>query len=321
MNEAPRAAGTFKRTLLRVLVSAALLALLAWKVPLRDVGGALARVPPAGLALALVVLAIQNLVGAARWWRMLVRTGERPRFAALVGDGLVGAAYNLVLPSAVGGDVVRAHRAGRRLGAPAHAWSTALFERMVGLPTLAAIAAPGIAIVPGGEALVLPTLVVAFVGVVAIAVIDAPLRWAARRLLARAPGAAGVADGVARDFAGPLATAGARAEALAWSLVYQLLSVSILAACVLPTGDARLLSAIYAGVPLVVIGTMAPITAGGFGLRESLFVVVLGRLGVDRGTALALALLWLASSVVLALVGLVVAWLSPGDERAPPSVT
>ena len=301
------------RALVRVTVSALLLAFLAWKVPLADVGAALGRVPPLGVLLCVLVLAVQTVVGAMRWRRMLIRTGERPALLALIEDSLVGAAYNLVLPSSVGGDVVRAHRAGRRLSVRHHAWSTALFERMIGLPTLAAVAAPGILVVPGGESLLWPTVVIAAISAVLLVVADAPLRFASRLLLARSPALAEMADGVAGDLSGPLATAGARAEAVAWSLLYQVLSVSILAAAVLPTGDLGLVRAIYAGVPLVVIGTMVPVSAGGFGVRESLFVVVLARLGVDRGTALALSLIWLGTSVLLAVPGVALAIARPVD--------
>jgi hypothetical protein len=59
-------------------------------------------------------------------------------------------------------------------------------------------------------------------------------------------------------------------------------------------------AAIYAGLPLIVIGSMLPVSIGGLGLRESLFVVVLGRLGVPAPTALGLGLVWLATYVLVA---------------------
>jgi hypothetical protein len=66
------------------------------------------------------------------------------------------------------------------------------------------------------------------------------------------------------------------------------------------------LLAIYAGLPLIAIGVMLPVTIAGIGVRESLFVLVLGRLGVDSPMALGLALLWLASGIILALAGVAV---------------
>ncbi len=287
----------------RAGLTLALLAALVWRVPVRDVAGALRATPPTGVALAALVLVAQVTLGAARWRRMLARVGERQPLGALVADTLVGAAYNLILPSTVGGDVVRAVRCARRLRAPHSAFSTTLFERMVGLPTLALVAAPGILVVPGGDALVVPTVVFAAVSLVAVVVARAPLAWLARLLSRRAPSLSGVADGMSADLAGPLATTAARAEAFGWTLLYQAAGISILAAFVAPSGDVRLALAIYAGLPLIVVATMLPVTIAGIGLRESMFVLLLGRLGVPEATALALSVLWFATYFTVAAPG------------------
>lgn len=300
---------------LRVLLTVALIAALVWRVPLHDVAVALKTIPASGVALACLVLPVQILLGAWRWKRMLARVGETQPLGLLVRDTLVGAAYNLVLPSTVGGDVIRAMRCGRRLRAPHAAYSTTLFERMVGLPTLAVVAAPGIAVVPGGEALVWPTVGFAVVAVIALVVAKAPLAWLAKLASARAPKIMGLAQGMSDDLAGPLSTMGTRAEAFGWTLLYQAAGISILAAFVAPSGDVKLMTAIYAGLPLIVVATMLPVTIAGIGLRESLFVVVLGRLGVPEATALALSVLWLATYFALALPGVFVVLLEP---REPP---
>jgi hypothetical protein len=298
-------------TAARAIVSAGLVAWLASRVPLAGVGGALAAVPASGLGLALVVLGAQTLLGVLRWRRMLARTGARVSVGALWSDVLVSSAYNMVLPSSVGGDVVRALRCARRLEEPHHAWSTTLFERLVGVVSLALVAVPGIALVPGGRGLLGPALGLAAAGALALLAAGAPFRLLAGLALRRSPAVAAFGEGVARDLRGPLGGFGARAEAFAWSVAYQLAGISILSACVAPLGDRGLLLAIYAGVPIVVVAAMAPVSVAGLGLRESLFVTVLGRLGVERPVALALALLWLGSYVVLAGVGLLAMWLLP----------
>ncbi|RYE92601.1 MAG: flippase-like domain-containing protein [Myxococcales bacterium] len=288
---------------LKVALSAVLLAALARKVPAAELRGALASFSPLGLLLGLALTATQVVVGAQRWRRLLRRTGVAQPLGALLADTLIAAAYTMILPSSVGGDVVRALRCARRLDAPQHAWSTVFFERMVGFPCLALLAAPGVLVLPGGRALLGVTVAAALLGAVGLIVARTPLRWASRQLIARAPHLASLGGGVADDLQGPLGTAGARAEALLWTLLYQAAGISILAAVVLPSGDPRLVGAVYAGVPLIVIGAMAPVSLGGIGLRESLFVLVLGRLGVPEATALALGLLWLGTYFLLALPG------------------
>jgi glycosyltransferase 2 family protein len=315
MPERPDArSGTARRRLwvaARALVSVGLVAWLATRVPLGDVGQALGQMPALGLALALVVLIVQTLLGVLRWRRMLARTGAILPVSALWSDVLVSSAYNMVLPSSVGGDVVRALRCARRLNEPHHAFSTTLFERLVGVVSLAFVAVPGVAVVPGGRSLLAPALGLGALGVLALVVAPGPFRLLGKLLLARAPHLASFSEGIERDLRGPLGGLGARAEAFAWSIAYQAAGISILSACVLPLGDGPLLLAIYAGVPIVVVAAMAPVSVAGLGLRESLFVTVLGRLGVERPMALALALLWLASYLVLAALGLGAMWLLP----------
>jgi hypothetical protein len=297
--------------LARTLLSFGLVGFLAYKVPFATVWSALRRFPSSGLVLCLLVTVGQLLVGVLRWHRLLRRTGEHVRYRDLLFDHLVASAYNMVLPSAMGGDVIRAYRGGRRLAFAHHAWSTTLLERVVGVMCLALLALPGIAIVPGAEVLRWPSLALVGLGVIVLVAAKAPLRFLARLALSRAPRLAKLTEGVAADLEGPLGTAGSRVEAFGWTLLYQALGLSILAAVVAPTGDTALVAAVYTGLPLIVVASMLPVSIAGLGLRESLFVLVLGRLGVDQPTALALALVWLATYVFLAILGVACAFLTP----------
>jgi uncharacterized membrane protein YbhN (UPF0104 family) len=51
---------------------------------------------------------------------------------------------------------------------------------------------------------------------------------------------------------------------------------------------------------------MLPLTIGGHGLREGVYLGVLGALGVLPGVALGLSALWLASSLLFAAIGALV---------------
>jgi len=46
-----------------------------------------------------------------------------------------------------------------------------------------------------------------------------------------------------------------------------------------------------------------PISLAGLGIRESMFVLVLGQLGMPHARALSLAMIWLLSSLLLAVAG------------------
>ena len=64
-------------------------------------------------------------------------------------------------------------------------------------------------------------------------------------------------------------------------------------------------------MPLVFVLSMVPLTLGGHGLREGLFVAILGGLGVPAGVALGLAAGFLAASVLVAALAAAEA-LAPG---------
>ena len=139
----------------------------------------------------------------------------------------------------------------------------------------------------------------------ALAFAPAPLRLAARvsHLGARRLGEA--LQRVAQAFAGPLARPAARLETFGWSLLYQFVALSILLAAGLGWGEPEILRAVYLGVPIALVASMIPITIGGLGLRESLFVVVLQPFGLSADRAFALSLVWLAANVLVGVVGLV----------------
>jgi uncharacterized membrane protein YbhN (UPF0104 family) len=294
------------RFFFRLAFSLALIAALLWKIPYSQVLASLAQVSGIGLALAVIPLVVQQHIAVTRWRRMLSRTGALASYRELLLDSLVGWAYNLVLPSTVGGDFVRALRCGQRLPIPHHAWSTVIYERIIGLIVLTLLAIPGMVLMRGGHSLIVPALLLCALAGAFLLFARRPLLWLAGLVVRRAPVLAGVSQGIAEDLGGPLARFRPRAECFALSLAYQLVSISILAACVLPSGDGELLSAIYAALPLIAIGVMLPVTIAGIGVRESLFVIVLGRLGVKSPMAFALAALWMGWGIVLALAGVAV---------------
>lgn len=323
------------KTALKAAATLGILAIVLYKVPFAELAARLGKLRVLDV-LALVALTVAQVsFGVVRWYRLLRRLGERPRFLALYGDVLVGLTYNMFLPTTVGGDVIRALRARKRVSAAHRAWSTSLFERIAGLLAMAAsgaIAASlglwgGLGAGLGTEARVPPALQWIAGGATLVLLLvfffaSAPFRVLVRMLERRLPGAADDVRGIVDDLEGPLATPAARAEALAWSILVQALGIAFVVVGArgldAPGHDA----AILIGVPLVHVLSMVPITIGGLGLREGLFVGILGMLRVPGDVALGLAAQWLASSVAFAIAGAGVAVAdpapsAPGDRREP----
>jgi len=220
---------------------------------------------------------------------------------------LVSSTYNMLLPTQIGGDVVRAMRCAARISDPCHAWSSTLFERIMGVLSLVVIALGGLLMAPSGAGeMGIAICAVALISVLAMLLAHAPFRFGAKLLVNRAPSVAGATERIAADLAGPLGGMRARVEMMGWSLAYQAAALGILVVVVVQWKMATMIWAVLGAVPLALVLTLLPVSIAGLGVRESLFVVLLGRFGMSADRALSLAVVWLASSVLAALAGGVV---------------
>jgi len=307
----------------KVVATAALLYFALRSVDLDGVLGALGALDAVAVLSVIALTFAAVGVSALRWTRVLQRLGEDVSWAPLFGDTLVGMTYNLLLPTSVGGDVVRSVRCGARLRVKEHAWASVAFERVMGLVSLALVSAVGLFSATARARGELLLLSVGLAGGLLLALLVAPgsLHLAAR--IAGRIGLTGLSSTLHRmadAFAGPLSTAGARLETFGWSLTYQMVSLAILFAAGRGWTDvsqAELARAVFLGVPIALVISTAPITIGGFGLRESLFVTVLAPFGIAADRAFALSLVWLASNLIGASVGLVLTLTKP-EEKAEP---
>ncbi|CAN5920824.1 hypothetical protein BH11MYX3_BH11MYX3_36410 [soil metagenome] len=287
---------------LRVLGTGAGLAYIATRVDLDDARGALARIPVASFALAIALVAANVVAGAVRW-RVLMRAYGATAIPALpraIYLYFVSFFYNNYLPGAVAGDVGRgvvARDAFATEGATG-ALAVVLVERALGLFALFALLALGILITGGAidtHDLWLWTAL-GCAGSIALVLGIA----GARRLAPKLP-----AFLAARAAKLPvLHDRAAFAEAAAWSLATQALTAAagwVLLAALAPIGPGASLLL----VPLAAATTFLPITVGGAGAREAVYIALGGRLfGLTVPDALAASLgFWFAHLAVGALGG------------------
>lgn len=290
---------------LKVCVTVALLAFVLWRVDLAGVGGALALLGAQGAASALALTVLALVLGALRWRRALAWLGEDVPLRLLLADSLVGMTYNVLLPTSVGGDVVRGLRAAGRVRQAEHAWSSVVFERLLGLFALILLSTIGLFAAPTEATRQLRWLALLGAGGVAVGLLVAPLplrvaAWAAR---AGAAQLSEILERTAGALGGPLARVLPRLEMLGWSLLYQLVALSILWFAGLGWHEPGLLRAVFLGVPIALVAAVVPPSVGGLGVREQLFVVVLAPFGLGAERALALSFVWLACNLTLALGG------------------
>jgi hypothetical protein len=306
------------RTILRVAVSAGLLALLLWQgdVDLATVGayiGTALRDSPDALLGALLLYGLLGSLARGKRWQALVRPLGYPIALARATElFLVGTFYNQILPTGMGGDVPKALLVARDGGAlgigRARAASSVLVDRAMGLLPLLAVGLLALAIAPKAATPAVALLLVA-AGLAGLAGLTVMVRsdlwrpigerlpvvgWVLRR---RA-----VANFVASFAAyggGPLwASAG-------WGLVFTALLVAangLLGRAVGITTVSWLEWLIV--VPLVALSILLP-SIGGWGVREVSYVALLGSLtpAVSPDAATAVSLLFQALNMLMALVG------------------
>jgi glycosyltransferase 2 family protein len=240
---------------------------------------------------------------SAERWRLLIRQRSANfSFVDCMQLYLLGMFCNLFLPTAIGGDGVRAIVAGRRAGGVAQAASSILVERLTGFAALLVIGAVGVAL--WGQSSELGAQALPRVGSVLLLAACAflALRALAYRLEKTATGRAATIAGKWAmlhheiDFYARRERWGTLVAALTLSFVFQISLVGINVFLARAVGLSSPFTTFLWLVPLLSITSMLPIGIGGLGVREVAAVAVLGNSpNVVAWSLLYQATVWLAS--------------------------
>jgi uncharacterized protein (TIRG00374 family) len=296
---------------LRLAGSVALLAVLAWRTDWRQIAVAFAGLRAGWWLLAVALYAATQVVSSLRWRLLAGPLGFRQPLGRFTTFYFVGMFFNLVLPTSVGGDVVRAWYLDGGSGRKWPAFLSVFADRASGLLMLIAIAL----VAAVGSPIDLPPRVawavygigagaaLGLLGLFVVTRFSAPrteypvlrLGWRGRadRLLAF------VRDARAALLPGPRVF-----------VVTTLLSVAVQAANVIVLWLVGLalgldVPASYYGIlaPVVTLLTLLPVSLNGMGVREWGMVLLLAPLGVGAAPATALAFLWFLSFSAVSLAG------------------
>lgn len=283
----------------RLAISALLLGWIAWHTDWERVRQAF-TVLRVELWVAAVLTLIVTQVVSARRWQLFARELRFDRSVTqLTAFYLIGMYFNLLLPTAVGGDVMRAWYldggSKRRLAA----FAAVLLDRLNGLLVLIAMACLAVALSPLELPAWVPGSVWGIAGCAALGLAALPVAVRFRLLpLQRREQLATMVQ--------LLKAPRVCAEATLLSVFVQVANVI----AVWLIGEA-LGADIPAGyyfvfVPMVALLTLLPVSVNGMGVREGGTALFLAPLGVDQATALTLAFLWFAVFGAVSLVGGVV---------------
>jgi len=293
---------------LRLVVSVGLLAVLVTKIDFEDLVPA-HRSLPGALAFLLAGVALMTLsivIAAWRWQKVLEAFGAIVPLRQLVSHYFAGQFVGNVLPSTVGGDVLRVSRVSKDVRARDTAFASVVIERLTGFVALPLLVLVGFLADPdlfgtkrAWIALLCAGGTVALLGVILVAAGHPSLagRFKDHENWMRYIGAVHV--GVDRLRRAPLDAV----QVLGAAIVYQLVVVASVYCAVHTIGLTIPNAAVLAYVPAVAIAQVLPISVGGLGLREGLLALLFHPLGAETGQAVAVGLLWYAFMLLSSLPG------------------
>jgi len=259
-------------------------------------------------------LAAGHALAAMKWRRLLAAVDAHcTPLQALRAHG-AGLFANLLLPSLVGGDIVRAAALAR--GDRTAAVATAsIADRLIDTLALALLAALGAIIVrPLGTWHWLAIAAVASGVLAGSAIAVGILRASPVNRLS--PRLAGLATRL-RDAALRLAAApGSAAVALGLSLTVQLAFVWLNARLGSALGIQASFAVWLLCWPLAKIVALLPISLGGLGVREAALAGLLGGFGVSTALAVGQSLLWQVALIAVGSLGGALALVTVTDERS-----
>jgi uncharacterized membrane protein YbhN (UPF0104 family) len=293
----------------RIAVSIGLLAVLVSRIDFGSLIPEHARlVTLAYLALGLAVTLGGFVLSAWRWQRVLLVFDTPVRVRVLLSHYLAGQFVGNVLPSTIGGDVLRVSRAANSTDSRSTAFASVALERLSGFVALPVLSLVGFLAMPSllngstARASHLALIVdgVSLTALVAILVIAGSPRLAGRfREHENWMSFIGAVHlGVDRIRRHPRLAL----SVLSAAVLYQLSTVLVVW-CAIHLLDLEVPNAaVLAFVPAVAMLQVLPISLSGLGVREGALVLFLHH-WVHSGQAVAVGLLWYAMLLVVSLLG------------------
>ena len=278
IESAPRPKSAKSRWVNALLTTMAL-ALLAWTVwkNREKLAQVWARKPDPGLfALGLALYVVGLLVTFLRWHRLVTALGLPFRVRDAVRLGFIGNVFNLVIPGAVGGDVVKAGFLCREQERKTQAVASMVIDRLLGLLGLFVLAGAVGAIAwngasPGVRRLVLLSWGLVACGTIGMAILFTPALYTPMGRLVRGRGKLEAIFAQLVEMAGAYRT---RLDVVFQALMLAVLGHSIYALCffladrALFGAEAPSVLGHYLVVPLILLSTAIPLPFGALGVTE-----------------------------------------------------
>jgi len=281
--------------LMKVIVSAGLLAWILSRIPVDSLVLSLAKCQWTSLILSFVTVNFCILVSALKWRPLLTVYGIQIPFARLLSFYYAGLFANNFLPSSIGGDTLRIYKVARVSGKIKEAAASVVMERLLSSLALALTAAAALGLVSklGGENFI--CWVVGGIAAACLAVMGilfcCPFRENSKagQWLCRMGGY--------REHPYVLG------KVLLLSFLFQGLLVLANVFAFQSAGANMPLLNHFLYIPVIMAVSMLPLSINGLGIREGMYIALYSYAGLDQATALLCSLLFFTLVTVASLVG------------------
>lgn len=300
--------------LVRVGVSAVILALIVSRIPAEDLLGRVKEGAPLYLATALLLLLLGLVLIAVRWRLLANWLGLGVPLRLAVRAVFLGFFGSQILPSTLGADLVRGYMLARHTAATGRVVASVIADRLVGLFALClllALANPVQSqLPPPYDRLVAPAALLASgAALFAFLLACSGVAVGANLRLLRRLRELTTLEGVrleARPIAG----------AVALGLATQALAVLAASLAARAYGVEHSLGVWVAVIPLSLLASAVPVSIGGWGVREGAVILLAAPLGVPSAEALLVSLTIGVLGVIATLPG---AFVLAGWQGADPA--
>jgi uncharacterized membrane protein YbhN (UPF0104 family) len=289
--------------IVRLLVSAGILAWLATRIDVRHVASAFRGLRWEWWAGAVGLYIICQFLCCIRWKMLSRPLGFTEPLGRLTNIYFVGMFFNLFLPTSVGGDAVKAVYLARGSGRKLSAVASVLIDRASGLFALLLIACAAVAASPVELPANFRAAVWSLGAAAVLGVFLLPFAATFQNLV-RLPTRL---DLLVDQLVGAIGLYSREPSALAVTTGLSLLVQGLNAVLVAMLGLSLSLDVpmVYYGIaaPMVTLLTLIPVSLNGMGLREGGMTLFLAPAGVAAADAVTLALLWFCVQTATSLIG------------------
>jgi hypothetical protein len=290
----------------RIAITLGLLAALAWKLDFQQLLTRLAGLSWQGSVLAFAVVLLAIAISAGKWG-LILRARRHPLpYHALLRLYFIGLFFNNVLPTAVGGDAVRAWETTKETGEVPEAIASVVSERLIAGVALGFTALLGLPFMDADARTVQMVLVFLLVDVGLVALFLVP-RVAEGIVGKTLPNRfALVRDTVTQTVQvvrDTLRQPGLFLVILLLSVLFQICVAGVNAAIFYALGAPVSLAQCIIFTPMIFTVAMLPISISGFGVREAAYWYFFSQVGVTQGDAIATSLLFFVVVGICSLPG------------------